>query len=122
MHIIFCERAENNADGTYSIHRGGLDVYRLEVPGAVRVAALIETTAEEVPAGTCVVELEIVDPDGKRVGSLLASATSPEGLRHTRFLLELGFGARAHGRHEVLVRIGKARGAAAIWVAPPRFS
>ena len=63
MRIVICESAANHPDGTYTIHRGGMDRWS-KAPVRIAATMFIEGTTDELPQGVLNITGMITEPSG----------------------------------------------------------
>jgi hypothetical protein len=77
--VRLCEHATANADGTYTIFRGGITFWRASLPVAIGLVAFVELPSGSVEAGEY--QLSITTSDGTDVRGLTVGKvviTQPE--------------------------------------------
>jgi hypothetical protein len=121
MRLTICEQATNNPDGTFTVIRGGLDHFPLEMPAQLNVIGLIEATPDEVPSGkqhAFTLSCSGCGADGELVGY----AGGPPGVRVIRFVIPITLHLTSHGNVRLVAKISEHEADAELRIEPPAFA
>ncbi len=118
LSVRFCEYATVHRDGTFSVVRGGIDVWQAEaLPVSINVSVLVEIPPGTLPAGRHALRFAMSSGAGTRILEASAEMAIPDPSKSVPLAVSLAMTIDAPGTALLIVECGPAAGMATLEVS-----